>query len=515
MNVSVFSGLKSSGQEHPFYLRCQLLIWLLFSLLQFSLFPHKNNETNFLVEFLFWDALFFCLLFSATHYFLRPYYWWLSRTGWSCATKITVFLLAIHLSVWLIAGIEWLWFRNFPLLLEIMGGESWSVIILYHLFIIVWALGYHFWTWKSYQQEVPVVDTPMHYVICQCVGWLLVGFLWYLLYTGRGGSVVVNMDIFIPWILKTCCSGFLISHCCLRPYCRNIMNINLGGVGKIVLSLLMICICVMLGLLVSIVWRDWSGISLTERTGKENIAGFMISFLVFAFWVLVYSGWLNWRQRQDEETRRLQLEVSFRDAQLSGLKQQLNPHFIFNALNSLRALIVKDPKVARKMVTGISNLLRYSLYESEKDLVPLEQEVEIVKDYLAIELLRYEGRISLKWNIPEQLNSVKVIPLCLQTLVENAIKHCMNQYTDGIHIYISARSDENNIYLLVENRGRIVRNERSGIGLKNTQERLALLFGEHAALSLTQKEDEIVEAEIVIPLAKRLTDAMVSAGVKI
>ncbi len=381
-------------------------------------------------------------------------------------------------------------------------------MILYHMFFILWALIYHHWTWQSYGQATELAENPNYYVLGQLFGWSLVGVVWYVLYTGRGSAADVNMTNFLLWIMVYYCSSILLSHYFLRPFYKHLLNLALGVVGKILLCLLMLYFCNMIGVIISAVWISLANINVEDRTTDFNIASFVVSYIALMLWSFVYHGWLSWQQKQDDMTRSLKLESSLREAKISGLKQQLNPHFIFNALNSLRALIIKDQQAARQMVTGIANLLRYSLYQSDEDTVPLEQEMQIVEDYLAIERLRYEGRVSVSWDIPSEFLRVRVLPLCLQTLVENAIKHTINQYAQGIFVNISARRQANKICLRVENRGRIIDSDtgRVGIGLRNTRERLALIFGEEASLSLVQKDDERVQAQIILPLLQDLQE---------
>ncbi len=501
MSVSAVRFLKSNENDPPYYWCWQIAYWFCWALIFFSAYlngkPLNDNHTDYLIFSVTFISS--CLLF--THCFLRPFYWRLSRWNWSCSQKIIGYFLAIHLSVWGIVGVFKVIFRFFVSSEDAPVNVSLNSILIVHVVLILWGLIYHYWAWKVYQEDRIKPENPKYYVFCHLASWMVFICFWYALFLSKEGFDNPYVDFFKAWMRLYFCMGILITHCILRPYCRALINLRLGPVGKVMLSFAMLYMCVALGLFIGFAWYTWATVDFPPRNTEESLIVFLIHYAVYAMWMLGYMAWLNWLQKQSELTRRLQLEASFREAQLSGLKQQLNPHFIFNALNSLRALIVKDPQIARKMVTGISNLLRYSLYESEKDVVPLEQEVEIVKDYLDIELLRYDGRIELTWDIGEPLLSIKVIPLCLQTLVENAIKHTINQYSDGIFIHIQAQIREESLHLIVENKGRIVTSERNGIGLKNTTERLALIFGEQANLSLTQKQEEVVEAKIIIPLS--------------
>ncbi len=508
MNFKPAALLQSSGAEHPRYRLAQLVGWLLVSLL-WGLVYISLEAGDSAVYFMGWNALAVALTFSCSHWLLRPCYWWLSRTGWHTGKKIGCFLLLLHLSVWVVTGAEWLWLQFAPIPETGFNSSLLRSMTLYHMFFIFWALIYHHWTWQSYGQVTELAENPNYYVLGQLLGWLLIGVVWYVLYTGRGSAADIDMDYFRSWMVVYYCSCILISHCLLRPFYKHLLHLVLGPAGKALLCLLMLYLCNMIGVIITVVWLSLANIGVADRSDDTNVASFVISYAALMLWSFVYHGWLSWQQRQDDMTRSLKLESSLREAKISGLKQQLNPHFIFNALNSLRALIIKDQQAARQMVTGIANLLRYSLYQSDEDTVALEQEIEIVEDYLAIERLRYEGRVSVSWDIPSEFFNVRVLPLCLQTLVENAIKHTINQYAEGIFVNISARRQANKIYLKVENRGRIIEIDpgRVGIGLKNTRERLALIFGEEASLTLVQKDDERVQAQIILPLFKDTPEA--------
>ncbi len=506
MNIGAVRFFKSNENDPPYYWCWQIAYWFFCGFISFSMYLSDKRLSDDHADYLIWDLIVVssCLFFS--HCFLRPVYWWLSRLSWSCSKKIVGFVSAIHVCVWMVFGVLKGIFGFFVSSSHALENSSYiTMTIIVFVVLILWGLIYHHWTWKTNQQNRIDPEKSGYYVLCQIGVWLVFVGFWYALFHSNEEFIIIYETFFKIWMKLYFCIGILVTHCLLRPYCRRLITLKMDPIGKVVLSFAMIFVCVMLGLIIGDACLSWATIEVPQRSAVEFIISCFIRYMIYVMWMLGYMAWLNWQQKQNELTRRLQLEASFREAQLSGLKQQLNPHFIFNTLNSLRALIVKDPQVARKMVTGISNLLRYSLYESEKDVVPLEQEVEIVKDYLEIELLRYDNRIELTWDIDEPLLSVMVIPLCLQTLVENAIKHTINQYSDGIFILIKAKIREESLHIIVENKGRIVASDRSGIGLKNTKERLALIFGDQASLSLTQKQEEVVQAKIIIPLSASTT----------
>ena len=213
------------------------------------------------------------------------------------------------------------------------------------------------------------------------------------------------------------------------------------------------------------------------------------------------------------EIERLRLMTAAKESELRALKSQVNPHFIFNSLNSLRALIDENPARARQSVTQLANLLRYSLQSSQLATVPFEEELRVVNDYLALEQVRHEERLRLRLDIAPETLALPLPPMLLQTLVENAVKYGISQRADGGEIAIIARSEPGFLRLQVTNPGELTsistviptgvagrRTASTGLGLKNAAERLRLLFGEHATLQLRAETPSLVVAEAIIPL---------------
>ena len=138
------------------------------------------------------------------------------------------------------------------------------------------------------------------------------------------------------------------------------------------------------------------------------------------YWIGIYAGV---KSRQLNKEKQVGLELALREAELRALEAQINPHFLFNCLNSIRALVVEDPTKAQDMITRFATLLRYNLNHDSRHTVPLSAEAEIVADYLALEKVRFEDRLRLQFAIDPGAASLLVPPMILQTLVENALKH--------------------------------------------------------------------------------------------
>ncbi len=228
-----------------------------------------------------------------------------------------------------------------------------------------------------------------------------------------------------------------------------------------------------------------------------------VGAMFFSAWLCLYFFYNVFERLNRSEIERLQLMTSVKEAELRALKSQVNPHFIFNSLNSLRALIDEDPARARKAVTQLANLLRYSLQSGQLETVPFEDELGIVNDYLALEQVRHEERLRLRLDIAPEALHLQIPPMLLQTLVENAVKYGISPRPEGGEIAIVARKEGDALRIQVSNPGEIAeagRASSTGVGLHNAAERLRLIFGERATLRLRPDKPALVVAEAVIPL---------------
>lgn len=229
--------------------------------------------------------------------------------------------------------------------------------------------------------------------------------------------------------------------------------------------------------------------------------------IVFTVWLCIYFFYHLFDRYNRLEIEKLQLAAEVKDAELRALKSQVNPHFIFNALNSVRALIDEDPPRARLAVTQLANLLRYSLQSAQAETVAFEDELRVVNDYLALEQVRHEERLRLKLDIAPETLRLAVPPLLLQTLVENAVKYGISPRPDGGEVAIAARCEEGQLKLRVTNPGELVatplaaaNGNSTGLGLKNAAERLRLFFGDRATLRVRAETPTVVVAEVAVPI---------------
>ena len=198
----------------------------------------------------------------------------------------------------------------------------------------------------------------------------------------------------------------------------------------------------------------------------------------------------------------LRSRAAAQDAELRALKAQLNPHFLFNALNSIRALISLDPPRAQALVTELAGLLRYAIGSSDAQLVPLERELQVTRGYLSLESARLEERLRVRIDVPDDCLRAPVPALLVQGLVENGIKHGVARLAEGGEIALSARMDAGQLRLEVTNPtapGSAPRAPGAGVGLQNARERLRLLFGNLASLELDEASPGVLVARLRLP----------------
>lgn len=254
---------------------------------------------------------------------------------------------------------------------------------------------------------------------------------------------------------------------------------------------------------------------LTEATMKQFtpgvIAGAAASWIsqysiFYICWSALYFAYQYLQKNRQVEIEKWKLQASFKDAELSALKSQINPHFIFNSLNNIRSLVAEDEEKARDSITHLSDLLRFSIQFDQYEKVSLEKELEVVKDYLELESIQLEERLKYQFFVDKESWEISIPPMIIQTLVENAIKHSINELPEGGTILIESKLSNDYLTILVNNTGQLKqsyatdKSKRKGIGIKNARERLRLLYGENASLDVENMNERMVCATIKIPL---------------
>jgi Histidine kinase len=223
--------------------------------------------------------------------------------------------------------------------------------------------------------------------------------------------------------------------------------------------------------------------------------------VVFLTWQAIYFTAIALREHRSAQFKQSELARALQLAELRLLKSQLNPHFLFNALNTVRSLIADNPSRAQSAVTRLANTLRYTLSSRHDELVTVAQELDIVTDYLELESMRFEDRLRIETNVPANAASVYIPVMLLQTLVENAIKHGIAELPSGGLLRISAVLENEMLKVEIENPRppAPIPAAGEGVGLRNARDRLRLLFGTRATLDLDLSKPTVATARLHVP----------------
>ncbi|MCJ7552459.1 MAG: histidine kinase [Ignavibacteriaceae bacterium] len=336
---------------------------------------------------------------------------------------------------------------------------GWSLFVLVNLIII-----------SNYQ------DIPLERIIV----WIILGFL---------GIIITH---FLRSVIRK--NGWLD-----LPLKKIIPRVLISSlIAAIIIYALTTCFSIILGSFRSEEYRWISSVA-----GIINLSGISL------VWTLIYFSLHYLENYQKAEIESLIWESAVKDFEIKTLKAQLNPHFMFNAMNSIRALIEEDPESAKIVITKLSNILRYSLKIERTETVTLEDEIKTIKDYLDLEKIRFEERLKYSLNISPDSTKVEIPPMMIQTLIENGIKHGISKQTNGGEVSLITTVDSTNggskLKIEIRNTGKLnddqLRSSR-GFGIANTKHRLSLLFGEEASFSIKNENESTVLCEIIIPIGE-------------
>ncbi|MFI5130294.1 MAG: sensor histidine kinase [Chitinophagales bacterium] len=240
---------------------------------------------------------------------------------------------------------------------------------------------------------------------------------------------------------------------------------------------------------------------------KKTVENTFHSFIYLFMWNCIYFIYHYIEKSRRQQVDTLKLEALIKELELKTIKAHINPHFIFNSLNSIRALVDEDPERARRAITELSNILRSSMQADKSETVTLEKELYIVKDYLALENMRFEDRLKIEYDVDEDTLAQPVPPMMLQTLVENAIKHGISKQINGGIVRVISVFKNKYHELVVQNTGHLngaINGESRpdggrGFGISSTNDRLSLLYGNKAKFEIRQATPTLVEAKVSIP----------------
>lgn len=230
-----------------------------------------------------------------------------------------------------------------------------------------------------------------------------------------------------------------------------------------------------------------------------------IGFLLSGCVTMAFVIWFNWEEQRENDKRKQDAEKLAKEAELFKLRQQMQPHFLFNSLNSINALIGSRPEEARKMVQQLSDFLRGTLKKEETQWVTLQEELQYLQLYLDIEKVRFGNRLDTVIESDDIIKQMKLPALLLQPIVENAIKFGLYDTTGETMIRITTLKNENDLIVKVSNPfdpETSTSNQGTGFGLKSVQRRLYLLFGRNDLLA-TEIKENIFITTICIPQGKQ------------
>ncbi|MDJ1484874.1 histidine kinase [Cytophagaceae bacterium YF14B1] len=339
---------------------------------------------------------------------------------------------------------------------------------------------------------------------CQLIGWSLTSLWW--AYQGLANSIEKSYTVAAIHFIGDCSIGILLTHSYRNLSLKNGWNkLNLDSLlPRIILSvgvlgsLFMFLIAIKL-YLVRMYFIDQSVGSFTDFF-KDNWMTLLVTGVrLMSVWVLAFHLYHYAQYRIQMAEENAQLSILAKQTQLNNLSAQLNPHFFFNSLNNIKFLVIENPQEARRAIDLLSDLLRTSLYRKEEHVVSIKQELNLVNDYLELEKLRFEERLQIQMNIPEEVMAYEIPPFSIQTLVENAIKHGISTRKEGGLVSICIEKQGSYLKIAIENSGMLSNSTTPGLGIRNLTERLNLQFAGKATFALTAQENDKVLATICIP----------------
>lgn len=224
-----------------------------------------------------------------------------------------------------------------------------------------------------------------------------------------------------------------------------------------------------------------------------------IKLLLFSsLWLGIIFGLESFASWRHERERLLALQKHLAESQLAQLKAQLQPHFLFNALNTISSLMQVDVERADRLLTQLADLLRATLQAGDRDLTPLRAELDLLQLYARIMQERFADRVTLDWQVADEALDAVIPTLLLQPLLENAFKHGVESSTVPVAMVVSASRQGDRLEVTVRNRGRLPPTGEAGIGLRNCRQRLAVMYGQLASLELTEEDGDVV-ARLSLP----------------
>ncbi|TXD84203.1 histidine kinase [Subsaximicrobium wynnwilliamsii] len=269
---------------------------------------------------------------------------------------------------------------------------------------------------------------------------------------------------------------------------KRYLQFGVYSLYTLIISIYLIVISIFFGLVYLSNFESHKMAPISKNLLFVAIAVYLIVIVVSAFKILKIN--LNIAKKTKAlETKILETQLQLKAQQLAYLKMQIHPHFLFNTLNTLYAFSLKQSKQAPDMILKLSNLLDYLLYQSDKPLVPIEEEVQHIKDYIALEKMRFNETLLIDFEMQPPHELLAIPPMLLLPFVENSFKH--GAIIHGkLHIAILIETTPNSLVFSIKNSARVESITSEGIGLENIKKRLELLYPKHHDLKIETNKDE-------------------------
>ncbi len=316
-------------------------------------------------------------------------------------------------------------------------------------------------------------------------------------------DVFWRISIYMLWALVTPLVFWLSSHSGLGR-ARSATNIGLHVLAAIAIASL-------LDTYSDVVYKHLLQ-SPEEREALATVLGGALSGITrlsFLWELIIYLAILSvgfardyYRRFQERQMQAARLETQLTEARLEALRMQINPHFLFNTLHAISSMVERNPSGVRKMVARLSALLRHTLDHDGAQEIPLNREIDVLDDYLAIMQVRFENRLTIRRDIDPEVLDAMVPDMILQPIVENAIKHGVTQRATPGWVLIAAHRHDDTLRLVVEDNGpglTLSENLNQGVGLSNVRSRLRQMYDNEAELTLSTGREGGIRAEISIP----------------
>jgi len=340
--------------------------------------------------------------------------------------------------------------------------------------------------------------------IAQVAGWggfAMVNFLLQYASVVQSGKVEGNIGMLLLNSGIAFFSGILVTT--LYRYFIKRRTLNLLKFGKTILYIVFSTIVLTLAFLVIVSVLFVVFVEPRMLTGLELLGNAFVFGILLLIWNSLYFMIHYIHSWKNAESEKWQLVASMKEAQLGNLKAQINPHFMFNAINNIRALISEDPDKAKDMLLNFSDMFRYSLIHNDQSMVTVQEELEVVNKYLELLSIQFEDKLTYEVLADPLVLEKKIPPMMIQLLVENAVKHGISELPNGGKVDIKVLDEGEILVLQVSNNGNLGQSsniqKKLGVGLQNIRERLGLIYGKKTLFNLSESEGLVV-AEIKIPL---------------